>query len=382
MNPSTPIDTIQQLHAYLRVAIQLEHATIPPYLTAGYTAKIESNRAAIDHIVAVAKEEMLHLTLAANLLNAVGGTPDILYDGFVPSYPCHLPSGATDFEVSIEKFSERAIETFLMIERPEWANDSDRKVGRVRQYGDIQYIERRDLQEDTRGLGRGLLPYVRVQEQGQEIELHYWSIGAFYNAIRDGFKHLTDQGENLFSGDKAKQVNPKYYFSAGGDLTEIVSLETALAAIELIATQGEGYTDEVHDVQGELAHYYRFEQITRGRYYLQGNKPHQPQGKDFPRDYSAVFPIKKNAKIADYQGCPEIERQARLFNGCYKQFLQRLNQAFNGKPEIFRDDSLYAEMYQLKREMEYLIRNPLPETGENAAPTFQMDACICPHTEE
>ena len=28
------ITTVEDLHAYLQVALQLEHATIPPYLTA------------------------------------------------------------------------------------------------------------------------------------------------------------------------------------------------------------------------------------------------------------------------------------------------------------------------------------------------------------
>ena len=68
MTPSTPIETIEQLREYLYVAMQLEHATIPPYLTAAYTAKIEENKASHDAIIAVAREEMLHLTLAANLL--------------------------------------------------------------------------------------------------------------------------------------------------------------------------------------------------------------------------------------------------------------------------------------------------------------------------
>ena len=52
----------------------------------------------------VAVEEMLHLTLAANVLNAVGGTPDLTAPGFVPEYPAYLPDGETDFAVSRERF--------------------------------------------------------------------------------------------------------------------------------------------------------------------------------------------------------------------------------------------------------------------------------------
>ncbi len=57
------------------MAIKLEHATIPPYLTALYSIKPDprkSNHDSYNIIRAVAVEEMLHLTLAANLLNAVG----------------------------------------------------------------------------------------------------------------------------------------------------------------------------------------------------------------------------------------------------------------------------------------------------------------------
>jgi hypothetical protein len=382
MHPSTPIETVSQLQAYLQVAIRLEHATIPPYLTAAYTAKIESNKASIDAITAVAKEEMLHLTLAANLLNAVGGSPDLLGADFVPSYPCPLPSGETDFQVSIESFSEQAIDTFLNIERPDEPDDSDRQVGCVHEFGDIAYVAKCDLRPETRGTNRGLLPSLKSQDGGREIELHFWSIGAFYNAIRKGFQVLTDKcGEDeLFDPTGSKQVNPKYYFSAGGDLDRIVNLETALNAIDLISIQGEGYTNEVDGMGDELAHYYRFEQIKLGKYYLKGDTPHQPQGGNVPRDYEAVFPIRKDAKVEHYRNFPDIDRQARLFNGRYKRFLSRLHRAFNGEPDLFANS--YRDMYQIKREMEYLIRNPLPGTRQNAAPTFEMDACIDPPEEQ
>ena len=79
--------------------MQLEHATIPPYLTALYSIHPGTNADAAHVIRVVAVEEMLHLTLAANVLNAVGGTPDLTAPDFVPTYPAHLPDGEDDFEV-------------------------------------------------------------------------------------------------------------------------------------------------------------------------------------------------------------------------------------------------------------------------------------------
>jgi hypothetical protein len=67
------ITEVGHLHYYLRQALKLEHATIPPYITALYSLKPGKNLEAFHIIRAVAVEEMLHLTLVANVLNAVGG---------------------------------------------------------------------------------------------------------------------------------------------------------------------------------------------------------------------------------------------------------------------------------------------------------------------
>src|SRR5687768_4726057 len=72
-------------------AIKLEHSTIPPYLYALYSLKEGNNQGIIDIIQSVVIEEMLHMTLACNILNALGGTPEIDTPSFVPTYPGTLP---------------------------------------------------------------------------------------------------------------------------------------------------------------------------------------------------------------------------------------------------------------------------------------------------
>ena len=106
---SPHITTREQLHQYLYAALQLEHATIPPYLTALYSIRPGTNADAYHVLRVTAVEEMLHLTLAANVLNAVGGTPDLTQPGFVPEYPAYLPDGETDFAVSRRRFSREAL---------------------------------------------------------------------------------------------------------------------------------------------------------------------------------------------------------------------------------------------------------------------------------
>ncbi|NUT41381.1 MAG: hypothetical protein HOV86_15475, partial [Thermoactinospora sp.] len=75
-NPRTArIDTLDSLRRHLQWAVELEHATLPPYLCALYSIDQERNPDAATVVESVFVEEMLHLALAANLLNAVGGAP-------------------------------------------------------------------------------------------------------------------------------------------------------------------------------------------------------------------------------------------------------------------------------------------------------------------
>ena len=71
------IRTVEDLREHLQWAIELEHSTLPPYLTALYSIKDGHNAEAAEVIQSVFLEEMLHMTLAANILNAVGGAPEI-----------------------------------------------------------------------------------------------------------------------------------------------------------------------------------------------------------------------------------------------------------------------------------------------------------------
>ncbi|HYM00674.1 MAG TPA: ferritin-like domain-containing protein, partial [Blastocatellia bacterium] len=78
-----PIRTIKELREHLQSAVELEHSTIPPYLCALYTIVPGTNQDSIDVIRGVVVEEMLHMTLSSNVLNAVGGSPNIDQPKFI-----------------------------------------------------------------------------------------------------------------------------------------------------------------------------------------------------------------------------------------------------------------------------------------------------------
>src|SRR5262245_35167673 len=69
------IATLESLRQHLQWAIELEHCTIPPYLCALYSLDAVRNPEACEVVASVFVEEMLHMALAGNLLNAVGGHP-------------------------------------------------------------------------------------------------------------------------------------------------------------------------------------------------------------------------------------------------------------------------------------------------------------------
>jgi hypothetical protein len=373
MHKNTPIKTREDLQKYLQVAIQLEHATIPPYLVALYSIKADAEKTNFDGlniIRTVVVEEMLHLTLAANLLNAVGGSPDLLVPGFVPKYPTPLPTGQDDFKVPLQKYSPAAIDTFLKIERPAAPPkecDCDLMVDGIA-------LVKSNRVSLARAHGEGILPtFKTTDEKGNEIELHFHTIGAFYKAIEVGIEDLTKElGEtNLFKPDDGRQIGPEYFYSGGGDLLKVTDLQSALAAIELIAGQGEGYAEEIFDRGGELAHFYRFEQIIKKQYYEPTkDKPGVPSGAKLEVHWDKVYPIIENPSIDKYPEGSELREAALDFNRNYKQFLGLINQALNGDPPKMQD--AVREMFKIRAYAERLIHTPLPSGEGNAAPTFEI----------
>jgi hypothetical protein len=359
MTDQPRITTIEELNDYLYAALQLEHATIPPYLTALYSLHPGSNSHALHVIRVVAVEEMLHLTLVANVMNAVGIKPDLTQDGFVPRYPAYLPDGEQDFEVSLQPFSKAAVSTFLKIERPAKApSEQSRLVRRSPRLAAHAHAH---------------LLAVSPRDPGMQ----FYSIGEFYEEIIRGVKYLHAQyaahGKELFTGDPRRQVTPEYYYSGGGEVIPVTGLQSALDALRLIAGQGEGLGGGIYDAEGELAHYYRFQQLEIGRYYAKGDQPDHPTGPPLEVDWDAVYPVQKDARLEHYPEGSELRAGAVGFNQAYAGFLEFLTQAYNGQPELLIEAVWW--MFRIRDAMLALIRNPVPgRNGVHAGPTFDPAA--------
>src|SRR4051812_36523354 len=66
---------VNWLRAALQTAIALEQSTLPLYLSAMWSLRVQSYTA-YNLIRTVVMEEMVHMAIACNLLAAIGGRPD------------------------------------------------------------------------------------------------------------------------------------------------------------------------------------------------------------------------------------------------------------------------------------------------------------------
>ncbi|GHF59033.1 hypothetical protein GCM10010218_45540 [Streptomyces mashuensis] len=336
------------LHRFLQAALTLEHLTIPPYLTAMYTLRPGTNRTAFQVIRGVVVEEMLHMTLVANVLNAVGGEPKVAHSRFVTPYPARLPYSRDHITVALRHFGPDALRTFLLVERP---------AGIARPPGHPS------VASDT----------------------GWTSVGQFYRTIATGLAELTDRlGEHaLFTGDPARQVGPSDFYNSGGEVFPVTGLDSALTALRVITEQGEGADHAVYDsddrVFGEHrrpGHYFRFNEILQQRRYGPYDTPATgPNGPPLDVSWEDAHPIDPAGTLADYPPDSEVREAADRFDETYARLLCTLETAYTGEPVVLRDS--VPAMLELRDLAEWICRNPHPDParralGLHAAPTYEI----------
>lgn len=332
------IDTLDDLRRHLQWAIELEHATIPPYMCALYSLDPGRNPEAVNVVGTVLAEEMLHLALAANLLNAVGGSPRIDTPELLPAYPHPLPHGDRSVEVHLAPFGAEALELFLRIERPASAD---------------------------------------APPQSDE----YQTIGQFYAAIEAGFRALCDEiGEaEVFCGAPERQIGEVHLSSGGGKVIPVHDLKSALAALAEIIEQGEGAArtevwdgdrDVHHPDHDEVAHFYRFQELRVGRRYQPGDTPSSgPTGEEIAVDWGGVLPMRHNPRTSDHPEHSPVRVAQEEFNQTYSLLLYLLELSFNGEPGQLKE--AVGVMYTLRAQALALMRMPTGDGRTTAGPTFE-----------
>lgn len=324
------------LSTALQAAIELEHATIPTYLYAMYSLKPGSNTAISNLILSVVMEEMKHMALACNILNAIGGSPCIDTPGFIPKYPGPLP-GSVDggLIVPLAPFSLDLVKNvFMEIEEPEDALDfPDRKI----------------------------------------IHTTAFTIGEFYGQIA---QFIQQGGESLFTGNPAYQVTyPDLYWR---DLIPVYHVEDALKAIDTIVEQGEGTTTAPMDPDHEPAHYYRYAEIYYGKTLVPVNDPppgtppdqlYEYSGPPIPFDLTGVYPTIESPSAANYPMGSAARNACDTFNYTYTGLLKVLHATFNANSGLLY--TAIGMMESLQEQAAAMMAIELPDGVHTAGPSFE-----------
>ncbi|GAA2638805.1 hypothetical protein GCM10009863_64600 [Streptomyces axinellae] len=223
---------------------ELEHSLCLQYLYAAFSLKTRPEEGGIDEVQAelvrewkgqlllLAREEMLHLGLALNLLAAVGGAAHLHRPNF-PQPERYYPLGTV---AALEPFSATSLERFLDYERPSAPRPAPEPGAR-------------SAPEAAEPGGRG--PQ---------------TVGQLYSWIRATVLDLEEK--ELFIGSRYRQVDSAAVIDPEGVLDEDVTVgygvepfsiddrASALRAIDLIVEQGEGAEED-----REGSHYHRLLRI-------------------------------------------------------------------------------------------------------------------------
>jgi len=234
-------------------AAELEHAVMCEYLFAAFSLKrsvdeglTHEQLAAVERwrstILTVAKQEMLHLAIACNLLTSIGVSPHLSRPN-LPQPARHYPSGVR-FELL--PFGEQALRHFLYLERPEGM----------------------DL-NDAEGLAamKNAVPVTGKEEIAPHLQ-EFRTVGHLYRSIEAGFRHLAEKlgEENLFLGPAGSQTRGELF--GWKELGPITNTEDAVHAIEAIVEQGEGSRGDWRN-----AHFGRFLSVLTEYLQMRQNAP-------------------------------------------------------------------------------------------------------------
>jgi CDGSH-type Zn-finger protein/uncharacterized Fe-S cluster protein YjdI len=302
----TPIDSREQLLGMLVEAAEIEHNLMCCYLYAAFSMKQDVDEGLSTKelgavrrwrrtIMDVAIEEMGHLTMVANIMSSIGGTPHFGRQNF-PIAAGYHPSGIV---VRLAPFNADTLDHFIFLERPDGIDIPD-GVGFE---PPVQYE-------------RGHVPG-RIMPSAQDYE----TVGQLYAAIAQGLTSLAGRdGESaLFVGDPARQIGPDVLKLNG--LARVACLKTALEAIKAIVLEGEGSPGGSED-----SHYQRFLGVRTEYRVMVATRS------DFVAARPAAHnPLMRRPPIAEGRTWVSASPAAELLdivNAAYNQMLRLLLQAY------------------------------------------------------
>ncbi|HYG49122.1 MAG TPA: ferritin-like protein [Allosphingosinicella sp.] len=325
---ATPPTSVDDAIAMLQTAIGIEFGTLPPYLYAKFSILPGTNGAAVDRLGMIVGQEMIHLCLVCNIVNALGGTPKLV----APVYPCTLgdigPPGGDPLMIHLLPFGPDAMAQGMAIEEPE----------EVPPYEVV-----------------GLL---KAQGGAMTIGQYYAVIDAFLATLPAS---AWTPGNN--------QITDAQFFP--GQLFAVNGYADAHLAIQQIVSEGEGAKDNPLDFQNELAHFYRFGELFYDK--VLTKIPQEPGYQWGPEplgvDWSAAYPAIPDPGSHDFSKDSAAAQSAQAAcNAAYTGMIDALQLAVTGQAGQL--GAAVRKMFDLRMAAMAALQIPLADGKSVAGPSF------------
>jgi len=335
-------NSVADVQTLVQGAIDIEFSTLPPYLYASLTILPDTNAPAKSRLQSVIMQEMIHMCLACNIMNAIGGNVVIN----PPAYPGPLPGDVGgDLIVHLYPFSEEAMVQGMAIEAP------------------LEPID----------------PRVLKATAGDKVV----TIGEYYERLKLALQALpaTAWTPNRYQVDDAQFFQGQVF--AVNDCTD------ACNAIAQIVSEGEGTprTPENQgsplDFQNELAHYYRFWEMQRNQVLekdisADANDSGYMWGGPLGIDWNAAYPAIPDPESYDFSGeSPAVQLAQGKCNAAYSAMVRGLAAAFGGGTGDL--GVAVRAMFDLRMASIQALNAPLA-SGSVAGPAFLYEPIVTART--
>ena len=332
--PPPRLETKQDARQSLQLAIGVEFGTLPPYLYALYTIAPGTNPEASRLIRTVVLEEMVHMCLACNILNALGGDPLIQVQHYPGPLPGDIgPPGEGPLWLHLYRFSPEAMDQGMKIEKPVDA------------------------------------PNFPVTGVGEPPPTSV-TIGQFY-ALLDRFLSTLPADDWM---PNRNQLSDTQFFS--GQIFAVNNYADAKRAIEGIVSEGEGSRQSTKydplDFQGDVAHYFRFGEIFNNKVLTKTETdPFYTFGPtELGVDWAGAYPAIKDPATHNFSLDPPAAQVAQqACNQAFSAMIDRLQLAVRGRPGALGEAVRY--MFDLRLAALHAMTVPLADGVQVAGPAFQ-----------
>lgn len=336
------MSSVADAQAMVQAAISVEFGTLPAYLYPLYAILPGTNPESTARLKAIAMQEMTHMCLACNILNAIGGTPTIT----APVYPGPLPGDIGNLVLHLLPFAPAAIAQGMAIETP------------------------------TDPLDIPLKAAPRRFTEGQAV-----TIGEFYQALDQLLSTLPPEA---WIPNRHQLTDDQFLIH---QIFAVNNYADAHRAIEQIVSEGEGSVDDPIDFQDEVAHYYKFGEIYYDRVLTKTNglatkastlppeiaKARTKSGYQWgPErlgvDYAQSYPAIPDPSTFDFSTqSPAVQAAQAACNAAYSAMIDHLQQAVTGNKGAL--GQAVRAMFDLRMAALHAFTVPLT-TGQVAGPSF------------